>query len=157
MTDISALREQLAEQAALISADPTIIASLARNYLGSGASVVALSEVLVPTGWRFVITKSGTEVEIERREDLWRSYLAKVEKASGWRSYARDEGMHETVTAGIHGLIALHSKANQYLCQAESLGNVDDAIDDIFRGTGVGFNGHCLAPCDDDLIEGEGH
>jgi hypothetical protein len=149
MTDVNTLHNHLTELAAMEKADCEALASLSKQFLTAGASLGALSEILVPQGWRFAVTQSGEKLEVARQEELYGRYRHELKEIADWRNVAHDESWHEQITAHIHRFIATHTKLNRYLRTSEGLGDVYDAIDTTFAGTGAEFNGMIIGLTDE--------
>lgn len=119
----------------------SIIVSACQAWITTGCEVAGIVEATRGTPWRFIVTNSGQAIEIEHVDELEAAYWKAVDEMNLGRSSIGNEGYEEHVLEGIRNCLKVHRRASQFMTFEDDFARVEDAISNLFEGTGYLYNG----------------
>lgn len=115
--------------------------SACQAWITAGCEVAGIMEATRGTPWRFIVTNSGQAIEIEHVDELEAAYWKAVDEMNDGRSSIGNEGYEEYVLEGIRACLKVHRRASQFMTFEDDFARVEDAISNLFEGTGYIYNG----------------
>ena len=115
--------------------------SACQAWITAGREVSGIAAVIRETPWRFILTNSGQAIEVEHVDELEAAYWKAVDEMNVGRSCIGNEGHEEYVLEGIRNCLKVHRRASQFMTFEDDFARVEDAISNLFEGTGYIYNG----------------
>lgn len=115
--------------------------SACQAWITAGREVSGIAAAIRETPWRFILTNSGQAIEVEHVDELEAAYWEAVDEMNVGRSCIGNEGHEEYVLEGIRNCLKVHRRASQFMTFEDDFARVEDAISDLFEGTGYIYNG----------------
>lgn len=113
----------------------------------------ALSEIVEATAgtrWRFLVTRSGSGIDMRHKDDMYAEFWESVAKVkSGQGAFGKDE-YEQDVRDLIDNSFLKHKRISLFLTEADNLMSFDRAMDIAFEGSGYRYDDGAIIPDDND-------
>ena len=123
--------------------------SACQAWITAGREVSGIVAATRGTLWRFIVTNSGQAIEMEHLDDLHAAYWKAVDEMNDSRSSIGDDAYDDYILESIRSCIEAHRRASQFMTFEDDLARVEDAISDLFEGTGYVLDGVSIVPEDE--------
>ncbi len=137
--DLGRLREM-----AILEGPRADFVQACKDWIEVGGSLVSINEAIKGTRWRYVLTNSGTSIEVEHKDDLYEAYWKAVTEMKAWRSQIHKEKYEYEILEEIRACEAAHEKAMAFLIPGDNLSPLQRAIDEMFEHTEYRYTGRAI-------------
>lgn len=113
-----------------------------KQSIAQGGPVSNIVDAIRGTRWRFILTRSGQDIEVEHKDDLYDDYWEAVALLKDCRSIVGKEEYEDVLAGRIRDCHAAYRRAETFITSHDNIGgNVERAIEELFSGTGYKYNG----------------
>lgn len=149
LADTSSLCTNLREMALDAGRRDEFAAACQAAYTGHNA-LAEIVEVTAGTRWRFIVTRSGSAIDVRHKDDMYAEFWESVAQVKSAQSAFGKDEYEQEVRGFIDNSFLKHKRTSMFLTEFDNLISFDRAMAIAFEGSGFRYDGRNIVPEDDD-------